>query len=445
MWIAEEFIIPKGRETLEDAASSCLQELVQRCMLQVSDRIRTIGTIKSCRVHDLLRDVAINEAKEERFLSVNPQENTRLKSRERRVAIYSINNDVMHHYAPNIRSLLSFGVQIHQGVKYRLLQVLELNNLPNKILLNEITNMIHLRYLGLRHTKVDRLPENIGRLQNLDINGTGIKSVPMSLWDIKSLRHVRSYVPLNGPPKQANLSNLQTVSIFVGAWEEDFPRLDNVRYLRINNKECNRDWNPAAQMLQRMKYLRYLYVLGNSLSADVVNMNTFQSYKCIQLLELDGEWPNNLSLNASQLPCHVTILTLSSSRFEQDPMLELKKLQNLKSLCLDKATTCKKMICSRGGFHRLEELSIYSLEILEEFYVEEGSLPVLKDLCIGDCKELRMLPDLWYVPSLTKLELLDMSEELVKRTNPENGEDWHKIKRIQLISLNFINLREGNQ
>ncbi|XP_058114448.1 putative disease resistance RPP13-like protein 3 isoform X2 [Magnolia sinica] len=64
MWAAEGFLQQRGEETLEEVGEDCLKELIQRSMVQLARR-STGGNIKSCRIHDLLRDLSISEAKEE--------------------------------------------------------------------------------------------------------------------------------------------------------------------------------------------------------------------------------------------------------------------------------------------------------------------------------------------------------------------------------------------
>ncbi|KAL6322736.1 hypothetical protein AAG906_015422 [Vitis piasezkii] len=70
LWVAEGFVQKRGKETLEDIAEDYLYELIQRSMIQVADT-RDDGRVKSCRIHDLLRDLAISEAKEEKLFEVD--------------------------------------------------------------------------------------------------------------------------------------------------------------------------------------------------------------------------------------------------------------------------------------------------------------------------------------------------------------------------------------
>ncbi|KAK6790915.1 hypothetical protein RDI58_009996 [Solanum bulbocastanum] len=67
LWMAEGFI-PRGEERMEDVAEGFLNELIRRSLVQVAFTYweRVIG----CRVHDLLRDLAIQKALEVNFFDV---------------------------------------------------------------------------------------------------------------------------------------------------------------------------------------------------------------------------------------------------------------------------------------------------------------------------------------------------------------------------------------
>ncbi|KAF3341818.1 disease resistance RPP13-like protein 3 [Carex littledalei] len=69
MWIAEGFIPQEDNRTLEETAEGYLEDLVQRSLVQVKYR-SSKGSIIYCSIHDLLRDLAIQKAKEDNFLVV---------------------------------------------------------------------------------------------------------------------------------------------------------------------------------------------------------------------------------------------------------------------------------------------------------------------------------------------------------------------------------------
>ncbi|XP_019081115.1 disease resistance protein RPH8A [Vitis vinifera] len=66
LWLAEGFIQRRGKETLEDIAEDYMHELIHRSLIQVAER-RVDGGVESCRMHDLLRDLAVLEAKDAKF------------------------------------------------------------------------------------------------------------------------------------------------------------------------------------------------------------------------------------------------------------------------------------------------------------------------------------------------------------------------------------------
>lgn len=67
LWIAEGFVPERHNRTMEDTTREYANELAQRCMLQVVDRSKVDGSIKSVVLHDILRDWGIKEASREGF------------------------------------------------------------------------------------------------------------------------------------------------------------------------------------------------------------------------------------------------------------------------------------------------------------------------------------------------------------------------------------------
>ncbi|KAF3676357.1 putative arabinogalactan peptide 12-like [Capsicum annuum] len=70
VWIAHGLIHQKEEQKLEDIVEDYLDELIGRNMLQVI-LVRADDKVKSCRLHDLLRDFCNIKAKEEIFLEVD--------------------------------------------------------------------------------------------------------------------------------------------------------------------------------------------------------------------------------------------------------------------------------------------------------------------------------------------------------------------------------------
>ena len=60
---------PRGKETMEDVAEDYLESLIQ-----VGKR-RSNGKVKSCRIHDVLHDLAISIARDSKFFEVSRNSN----------------------------------------------------------------------------------------------------------------------------------------------------------------------------------------------------------------------------------------------------------------------------------------------------------------------------------------------------------------------------------
>lgn len=69
LWIAEAFIQndDNSDKCLEDIAEDYLKDLIQRNLVMVA-KMRWIGKIKACRIHDLLLDFCKQKAQHDNFL-----------------------------------------------------------------------------------------------------------------------------------------------------------------------------------------------------------------------------------------------------------------------------------------------------------------------------------------------------------------------------------------
>ncbi|KAF7046279.1 hypothetical protein CFC21_055313 [Triticum aestivum] len=65
-WIAEGFIIARHGVSVEDVGNSYFNDLINRSLIQPS-RVNMEGIVKSCRVHDIVRDVMISICRDENF------------------------------------------------------------------------------------------------------------------------------------------------------------------------------------------------------------------------------------------------------------------------------------------------------------------------------------------------------------------------------------------
>ncbi|KAM3695501.1 hypothetical protein ACJW31_07G136800 [Castanea mollissima] len=200
MWMGEGFISQiqhrGGREdTMDDVGDRYLRELVQRCMVLVGKE-GSFGRIKTCRMHDLMRDFCASKAQDENFLHFT---NTlSMKQREaqigkiRRLAIISKSGDnfikeIKFNEYPYLRSLLHLLPKDQVSYfkesrfkKFKLVRVLHLENFKNHIrkLPKDTGSLIHLRYLSLKGSKMNEVPSFIGNLRCLETLDLRIDYIP---------------------------------------------------------------------------------------------------------------------------------------------------------------------------------------------------------------------------------------------------------------------------
>ncbi|XP_058114384.1 disease resistance protein RPP13-like [Magnolia sinica] len=114
LWAAEGFLLPRGDEMLEEVGEDYLKELIQRSMIQIAERSSSKG-IKSCRIHDLLQDLSISKAKEEKFLQVHHESvYAPSTSTARRLAIHHNASKLLGqaHQSQKIRNKIRYGRRV---------------------------------------------------------------------------------------------------------------------------------------------------------------------------------------------------------------------------------------------------------------------------------------------------------------------------------------------
>ncbi|KAF8389329.1 hypothetical protein HHK36_026023 [Tetracentron sinense] len=434
LWVAEGLVEQRGDKTMEEIAQDYLEELINRGMVQASKR-RHNGEIKSCRIHDLLRDLSISEAKENKFLDVQRSVDFGSPVRACRLTIHgSIERYISpNHLIPHLRSLLLFipesdvdglGKKLWSFIfsGFRLLRVLDLTCVTTTKLSKEVGKMIHLRYLGLR-SFIHTLPftiSNLANLQTLDIKPpfpSNIQQfIPNSISKMSQLRHL--YVgqgQMCGASKLNGLRNLQTLlMICAGSWiEEGLVELTNLRNLGICDIALDSHKEALFESIVKLDRIESLCLLAKDDNTLLTLMlsNHVHLYK----LRLFGRLEKVPDVH--ELPPNLTYLSLQGSHLMQDPIATLEKLPHLRYLALVKNTYMgTRMVFTSSGFPRLEELQVAFLPELEEWQIEKGAMLRLRCLVIHGCKNLKTLPEkLGNMPELEELKLENMPQEFNER------------------------------
>ncbi|PIN24197.1 Apoptotic ATPase [Handroanthus impetiginosus] len=453
IWIAEGLISQEGKMTLEDIARGYLDELINRNMVRVKD-LKSNDLVKSCQIHDLLRDLAIRKAKEEiNFEIVKDRGNNTPQSlgfhKPRHCAIYcsteSYNNFSTRSVNKHIRSLFFHGgggddvdcCPSYKWKSFRLLRVLDMEGLGLRKLPNTIVELVGLRYLGLRDNKLKELPRSLSRLKNLqvlDIYGNhGIK-VPNVIWEMDSLRHLYAYdFNCEVPPEMSTLKNIQTLKYVRGSkWMlRHLTRMSSLYNLGIR-LEGDSDVNELYTTLAMLENLVYLSLAGSSPHL-IQSLDRLVSLHHLTQLRVIGVLTKLPC--ASNFPPNLSSLTLKRSNLEQDPMPILEKLPKLLYLKLAGAYKGEEIAISHEGFPSLKVLSLRMLLNLRNIKLEKGGMSELKQLEIYDCTNLDRLPEeLKFMSSLHELKI----GTTTKKASTFQDTNSHIISNIPSVTVDLI-------
>ncbi|RWR75240.1 putative disease resistance protein [Cinnamomum micranthum f. kanehirae] len=391
LWIAEGFIQQRGDEVLEDVAEDYLNELISRSMIQVASR-RCNRSVRTCRIHDLLRELSIDEAVQNNFFTIGSENETNSPStRVRRLAVYSDTEmqKTINRSTATLRTVLCFSEHATESLKIggKLIRVLDVEDdegFNEKVKLpKKIGESVHLRYLNLGLYDITRLLISIGDfsyLQTLELHDEG--TLPNAIWNLERLRHLHAYwFDIDGPPRLNNLRNIQTLCLKAGSWIEDgLDKMTNLRKMGIW-KVLIAHHKALSDSIEKLCSLRSLKILsGNSISS----LKSFAHHSHLYKMFLTGQIEK-----LPDFPPNLAKLTLARSQLKQDAIAILEKLPHLRILRLYKGSYCsKKMIFSSEGFPQLEYLRLEDLD-LEEWIVEEGAMSSLKSVELESCKGLQ--------------------------------------------------------
>lgn len=266
LWTSEGFIQQMGQECLEDTAEEYLEDLVDRNLVLVAKK-RANGRIKSCRIHDMLRDLSVKMGSEEKFLEVFKEsaQNHSLSSISKyhcRLCVHSHFLDFItsRPFGPNVCSFLCFASEemellrehtsfLHEA--FRLVWVLDLKYINFPRFPNEIVQLVHLRYIALSgNFRV--LPASISKLWNLETLIVGTKSreldIQVDIWKMSHFKHLYTseLSCLRGPPAKTRKDNedpfvrrnIQTISTVLPdcCKENILARTPGLRKLGIRGK-----------------------------------------------------------------------------------------------------------------------------------------------------------------------------------------------------------------
>ncbi|TXG65570.1 hypothetical protein EZV62_006845 [Acer yangbiense] len=411
LWVAEGFVLQDENRNMEDVAKDNFHDLINRSLIQIGKI--SWGRVATCRVHDLLRELAIEKARELNLLYNYDQMkhsigNSSVISSCRREALYSPKENCLwlQQSNPSLRSLLSFdpyGFRLDimrtitdRYTKFRFLRVLKLDGYPTRSTLSkEIGKLIHLKYLGLRGSKVKYLPRsilNLRRLQTLDLFNSDMEiELPNEISKLQELSHLSGW--FFGNLEIDSLIKLQSLKyVLIQSWISiNTEKLGNLRELWIYGsvQTTSEFCFDSIAKLERLEQLavkledhRYLGCF-----ASLQPLTRCSNLKDLRLYGKIEKLPEDIHNVLPNLEC----LLLQNSWLKDDPMRLLEKLDSLMILCLGLGFYIgKNLFCSAHGFRRLEILRLDVKDDLLEWQAEEEAMPMLRGFSIPNDSSLRI-------------------------------------------------------
>ncbi|KAL7188050.1 hypothetical protein ACSBR1_037987 [Camellia fascicularis] len=470
LWTAEGFVTAIEGKTIEEVANGYLDELFNRSLIQVVERDPDGRPSDFC-IHDLMREIIVSKAREQNIVTTICRQGSRRAEKVRRLLIRSTSDNVEYsECSSRLRSLFVWGLMDSLPIASlrevfrrgsRLLNVLDLQGTPLETIPDEVFKLIHLRYLGLRYTKVKMVPKLIGKLENLetlDLVGTYVTELPDEILHLQKLRnltlyHLKSnnffeFGDLSGfkaPSQIGSLQHLQVLSMIeVDQRNEggisivkELGKLTQLRELHIGDLR-REDGVTLCSSIEKLNNLRLLEVMSTK-KDEILDLQSVSPVPLfLQHLNLFGrleKFPHWIpSLHG------LVALTLGWSKLRDDTLQSLQELPNLAKLIFDEAYEGEGLCFKAGGFQRLKELHLSKLKGLRWVRVEEGAMPHLERLSIRSSELMEEVPSgIEHLTHLQTFGLADMSEKLISKLNREvqDGDYW-KITHIPQVRIWYL-------
>ncbi|KAJ4832291.1 hypothetical protein Tsubulata_928185 [Turnera subulata] len=455
LWMAEGFIENVRGLTQEEIADRYLVELIRRSLLQLV-QVDMYGLPRACKMHDMLRELALTKSEEEKFCASYDERVG--EGAIRRLSMQASWAEIkLWEGTTQLRSFLLFGpffsdssraeIILSEGMinkllsGFKLLRVLDLGGAPIETFPDHIVTLFNLRCLNLERTRIKKLPESIGRLYNLEtlnLRWSQVEALPNEIVNLKNLQYIVSgqlrrdmkfVIGTQFPPKLNTFKNLQGLG-YVEANStvlEEIRSMSQLVILYITNIEGSQG-EDLCFAIQNMPLLRRLFVAAAK-EDGILCLDALKSPPpLLEELVLSGKLENNPQWFQSLH--NLRYLSLSGSGFTNDKFGALPNVRRLELFHAYEELHLEFTNC----FHNLEELIIHECHTLQSIRIDTGVMLGLKELNIQSCGMLKEVPSgIKYLSRLQKLYLFAVSEDLIKRIEEPSGVDRPNVQHIPSI------------
>ncbi|KAL2515697.1 putative disease resistance RPP13-like protein 3 [Forsythia ovata] len=436
LWISEGFIKLVKFKTLEDVAEEYLLDLIERSLVMISEK-RSIGKIKACKIHDLLRDLLLSEAEKERFYLVTSRKLDCLpQGTVHRLSIHEkflFGSEILSS-SPS-RSILSFREKkyvLPEVINSRLIRVLHMAKVRpsvKRVALNlrylntcddsmSLHSMYKFRNLQTLHIQLYPFSHSYSVSNNSLIP----LDLPPEIWKMTQLRHVQLDATANLPdPPCAEIEGENSVIV-----------LENLQTLSlINNFRCK-----VPKRIPNIKKLGIFYgkepmVCGCYCLNNLVCLDKLETLKCIL------HWKSPSFLKNVTFPTLLKKLTLVFGMIPWKDMTIVGSLPNLQVLKLKKhAFLGLEWEPNEGEFLQLKFLLLDFVN-LKYWRADSIHFPKLERLFIKNCIDLEEIPSgIGEITTLQSIEVyncrvsLETSAKKIQETQQSFGNDDLQVRIV---------------
>lgn len=440
-WIDEGFI-PQTAEYPYDVGFSYINELIDRCLLEVS-KVGGDGRVKYCKMHDLLHDLAHAESHKKTKCLLNPAKELKefpaCESRLRRISLIENNIPIIDEpiKCPGIRTLLlcnnlslvSIKAIFFADMKY--LAVLDLSCTSIDSLPDTVGNLKHLKFLNLSQTKITKLPRSLAELRSLQFMDVSqcehLREMHSGIGEHKSMLHlnVKGSGKLESLPVGiSKLIYLHTLKGPVFKRERE-PTANALQLCALVKRE--KAVNAKVLQFGDLKRLTLLQHLSLTLNAPSSNgifqleegiFGSLTNMRALSIKYIDSSedasgslcFPEEIQFMRRLEILHLKNCALQDWIFELENLMELElygdngstsvyrglaNIPNLRKLKLstndnDKCVEFPQEFGKSGAFPKLENFVIKRFNKMENFpSLQDGALPMLKCLQMKHCDRLK--------------------------------------------------------
>ncbi|KAL6327844.1 hypothetical protein AAG906_026518 [Vitis piasezkii] len=272
LWMAQGYLQPSDENIdLEDVGNQYFEDLLSRSLFHKVEN-KDDNNILSCKVHDLIHDLAQSIAKSEVIIVTDDVKT--ISQRIHHVSLFTKPNEMLKDLMGKpVRTFFmdtDFVVDHDSSINKFIsslkgLRVMKMEFLPYKAV-SSLAKLSHLRYLDISYGCFENLPNAITRLKHLQtlklFYCSDLKELPRNMKKLINLRHLEidlhnklSYMPRG----LGELTNLQTLPLFwVGNDSGNPGTTEWVGQLQIKNLSNARGSEAKEANLEGKQSLEYL-------------------------------------------------------------------------------------------------------------------------------------------------------------------------------------------